>query len=111
MIYQRLVEIAKERSVAFNVTDPEFSSEVVIKHGPPTPSIQAPTSECSNPTGPAQEGGAKVGVQEMRAYRMWHDQGMSITDMCTALSTKGYGGGPIKRASVMYVLPLHKFSS
>lgn len=122
MIYQRLVEIAKECGVEFNISDPEFSAEVLINHEPlEPPLLSTQVSEDSNTMTPSIQSsvnqgsgtdkgdGFKMSPQYLRAYRYWHDQGMSIEKMCLVLSTKGrvaegVVGEPLKVGTVMYVL-------
>ncbi|KAF9463221.1 ribonuclease H-like domain-containing protein [Collybia nuda] len=122
MIYQRLVEIAKERGIEFNIFDSEFSSEVLINHNQseliplsgqasegssvPIARIESSTSQGSR----FNEGTSKTSPQYLRAYRYWHDQGMSIEKMCLVLSTKGRlaegtVGEPLKTGTVIsYVI-------
>lgn len=122
MIYQKILEIAKECGVEFNISDPDFSSEVLINHKPLEPPVlstqvsqdsntMTPSTQSSvNQTSGADKGvGVKISPQHLRAYRYWHDQGMSIEKMCLVLSTKrcvaeGLVGEPLKVGTVMYVL-------
>ena len=42
---------------------------------------------------------AEPTTQELRAYTLWHTQGLSLAQMCVALRSKD---NPLKEATVMY---------
>jgi hypothetical protein len=125
MIYQRLVEIAEERGVELNIFDPAFSSEVVVNFAPPeqgssSDHISEQASQNFSTASSDKQNGAPRSLrtdnggdaimrpQHLRAYRYWHDQGMSLAQMCLVLSTKGklaqgVVGEPLKIGTVMFV--------
>ncbi|KAG5643403.1 hypothetical protein DXG03_000981 [Asterophora parasitica] len=82
MIYRRLQALAEENAVALNNTS-LFTTNVDPS---PTPLVSPPEVQMQS--------------QFLRAYRAWHDHGMSLDKMCVHLSVQV---SALKRASVMCV--------
>ncbi|RDB28236.1 Werner Syndrome-like exonuclease [Hypsizygus marmoreus] len=109
MIYTRLLEIAKERAIILGDSSTIFSSNVEVLAEASPVSRSSSTSTSSTVTGTETQTAdslefptdianipfdnvappPQMRPQHLRAYRYWHEKGMSVEAMCVALSLKG----------------------
>ena len=122
-VYQCLSEIAQKRGVILKDFAAEYASNVDFSYpkkisastsSSQTTSIATESSQTTNAS--IVEGdehdtlGRKPSVrpQHLRAYRYWHERGMSLEKMCHELSLNGES---LKVSTVMFVASLVLFQS
>jgi hypothetical protein len=117
MVYQHLSEIARKRGLVLEDLAAEYTSNVNFNHlsdvsaSVSRASSQATTvvTESSQTTDAGTADGdimdpiVSMRPQYLRAYRFWHERGMSLKQMCIELSLKGKAGEGLKASTVMFV--------
>ncbi|KAK2460873.1 hypothetical protein APHAL10511_007343 [Amanita phalloides] len=113
-IYDRLLELARENNVQL---DNEIMGKWSSSVSSPYPKMLVKSASYSDmsmevadseprqlqrhETMPNMPATGQVGMrpQQLRAYKYWHERGMSLGDMCVELSlkSKGYGTGMVGR--------------
>jgi hypothetical protein len=121
MVYQCLSEIARKRGLVLKDFAAEYASDVGFDY-PKEASGDSVSLSSSQATTTAAEGSQKSDLgrvrrerdglepvvpvmrpQYLRAYRYWHEHGMSLGKMCIELSLKGKAGEGLKPSTVMFV--------